>query len=66
MSSTHASLILDAVAGDVRLTFGLKPSSCLAAPIASFMAKNTVEAKNNGGSPTEKLKIINYRLKKKK
>lgn len=57
--STHASLILEAVAGEIRLKFGVKPSSFRAAPIASFIAKNIDEAKNNGGSPTKKLQKFN-------
>ena len=50
--SSHASLIRSAVAGAHRSKTGLYPLLTLALLIASFMAKKTDPAKNNGGSPT--------------
>lgn len=50
--SKQAIRILSEVAGELNSNFKLRFRSFRAEIIASFMAKNIVEAKNNGGSPT--------------
>lgn len=52
MTSEQAVLILDAVAGASSGKSGFAPFSRRDDLIASLIAKNTDEAKNNGGSPT--------------
>lgn len=51
-SSKHAIRILSGVAGLSRGNQSVCPISTLAARMASFMAKNTADARKNGGSPT--------------
>ena len=50
--SSQAIRIRSAVAGEFNGKNPLSPFSALANAIAFFMAKNTLDAKNNGGSPT--------------
>lgn len=51
-SSKHAILIRSGVAGVSRGNQPVRPTSVLAALIASFIAKKTDDARKNGGSPT--------------
>lgn len=51
-SSKQAIRILSGVAGLSRGNQSSHPISALAALIASLMAKNTDDARKNGGSPT--------------
>ena len=51
-SSSHAMRIRSAVAGESNRKLPTRPDSFRAYPIASWIAKKTEEAKNNGGSPT--------------
>lgn len=51
-SSTQAIRIRSGVAGLSRQNQSLRPTSALAAMMASFIAKNTADARKNGGSPT--------------
>lgn len=51
-SSAQAIRILSGVAGLSRGNQPWNPDSALAAIIASLIAKNTDEARKNGGSPT--------------
>jgi hypothetical protein len=41
-----------AVAGELIVKFPVNPDSVLAEWMASLIAKNTLDAKNKGGSPT--------------
>lgn len=52
ISSKQAIRILSGVAGLSRGNQSLPPISALAALMASLMAKNTADARKNGGSPT--------------
>lgn len=51
-SSKQAILIRSGVAGLSRGNQSVRPTSVLAALIASFIAKKTDDARKNGGSPT--------------
>jgi hypothetical protein len=51
-SSKQAIRILSGVAGLSRGNQSVHPVSTLAALTASLMAKNTADARKNGGSPT--------------
>jgi hypothetical protein len=52
ISSSQAIRIQAAVAGESSLNIPFSPLSILAAVMASFIAKNTDEARKRGGSPT--------------
>ena len=56
--SRQAILIFSTVAGESSWKNVVCPLSLLAALIASFMAKNTDAAKNNGGSPTAYMCVL--------
>lgn len=51
-SSTQAIRIRSGVAGLSRRNQSVRPTSALAAMMASLIAKNTAEARKKGGSPT--------------
>ncbi len=51
-SSSQAIRIRSAVAGEFKEKVPVSPDSILADLMASLIAKNTLEAKNRGGSPT--------------
>lgn len=52
ISSSHAIRMRSAVAGESKSNTWLAPVSDRAALIACLIAKNMLEAKNSGGSPT--------------